>query len=120
MKRRTPLIVSIALLLIALVGFSSYVFTQPQADVTLKITFPAAQSNRLLNAFVKQYGYTAQVPDPANPGQTIPNPVSKRDFAEQVLESFVLQSVEAAEKNEAAEKARREAATDVKGIKLRP
>ncbi|HEY0098387.1 MAG TPA: hypothetical protein VGB76_05475 [Pyrinomonadaceae bacterium] len=113
-------LLSLLLISLLLVAFSVSSFTQTPTDVTLKITLPAAQSARLLNAFTKQYGWTAQIPDPANPGQAVPNPVSKRDFAEAVLESFVLQSVEAAEKNEAAEKARREAATDVKAIKLRP
>ncbi len=110
----------LSLLTLALILFSVSAFTQTQTDIVLKITLPATHSTRLLNGFVKKYGYTAQVPDPAKPGETIANPISRKDFAEQILETFILQSVEAGEKEEAAEKARREAGTDVRSIKLRP
>lgn len=110
----------LSLLLVALLLAAFSVSAQAPEDVVLKITIPKAHAARIINGFTKQYGWTAQVPDPANPQQMIANPVSRRDFAEALLETFVLQSVEAAEKTEAAEKARREAATDVRAIKLRP
>ena len=94
---------------------------EPQTqDVVLRLTLPAAHANRLLAAVAKQYGYAAQVPDPTNPGRTVPNPVSRRDFVEAALEQFILQSAEAAEKNEAAEESRRQAGNDIRSIRLRP
>jgi len=39
-----------------------------------------ASHDALIAAFASQYGYQATLPDPANPGQTIPNPQSTKQF----------------------------------------
>lgn len=39
-----------------------------------------ASHDAMIAAFASQYGYSATIPDPANPGQTLPNPQSTKQF----------------------------------------
>ncbi len=78
---------------------------------TLTITIPNAQLTRVANAVATQHGYQAEVPDPDNPGQTIPNPQTKADFAREVLMRFLRETVRAHEAAVAAESARQTAIT---------
>lgn len=66
----------------------------------------AAQAARIADAFADVYGYQAQVPDPQNPAQMIPNPVSKGAFVKQQIIAFVKQTVAGSEGNKAGDQAR--------------
>ena len=48
---------------------------------------PAKQS--VIDDFCAAYGYQATVPDPARPGQTIPNPQSQQDFFNDQLRRYI-------------------------------
>lgn len=61
--------------------------TYPQAIV---IPFKdKASKDAIIDAFVDQYNYQSTVPDPANPGATIPNPQSKAAFTNDRIKSFI-------------------------------
>lgn len=45
--------------------------------------------NIIVNAFTDAYGYTDTIPDPDNPGQTIPNPVTRAAFTARQLELYI-------------------------------
>ncbi len=49
----------------------------------------AAPRNRIINAFASAYGYSATIPDPANPGATLPNPVTTADFAVDKISEYI-------------------------------
>lgn len=48
-----------------------------------------ASKDAIIDAFCAMGGYTDTVPDPANPGQTIPNPQSKQAFYNKRIEAFI-------------------------------
>lgn len=84
------------------------------ADITFTITVSDANGKAaaILDAFVKQHGWTATIPDPANPGQTIPNPVTRAQHGKSIIQLFIKESAKAYRANQEAEKARAtEAAT---------
>ena len=49
----------------------------------------SASKNKIIDAFATAYGYQANIPDPANPGQTIPNPQSKQGFFNARLTAYI-------------------------------
>lgn len=55
----------------------------------INLTIPDAHINRVTDALCASGGYQAQIPDPANPGQTIPNPVGKPAFAKSVVSNWI-------------------------------
>ena len=78
------------------------------ADITISIPTPLV--SRVVDAFAGQYGYKTTIPNPQNPNAPeIPNPVSKSQFATNVVKSFVKEVVKAYEANTEAEKARKRA-----------
>lgn len=79
-------------------------------------TIPDAQLQRILNGVVYQNGYTDNIKD-AN-GNTIPNPVSKTQFFDQVTYRFWKESVKAYESSTAAETARLAALASADSIPL--
>lgn len=48
-----------------------------------------ASHDAVIAAFASQYGYQATIPDPANPGQTIANPQSTKQFAMAKLTQYI-------------------------------
>ena len=48
-----------------------------------------AAKQSVIDDFCAAYGYQATVPDPARPGQTIPNPVSQQDFFNDQLRKYI-------------------------------
>lgn len=61
-----------------------------------------AARDRIINAVCAVNGYQAQVPDPADPTKTIPNPVGKRAFAKDHVKSYLRATVQAYERSQAA------------------
>src|ERR1035437_11001703 len=57
-----------------------------------------------VQALCAQGGYQALIPDPANPGQTIPNPQTRPQFAKQVIRDFIRNAV-LEQRNRAAQQA---------------
>lgn len=53
----------------------------------------AATRDRIINAVAAVAGYQPTIPDPANPGQTIPNPSTKRAFVKDHLRAYLRQTV---------------------------
>jgi len=48
-----------------------------------------AAKNKVVDNFVYAYGYTDNVPDPDNPGQTIPNPTNKQAFFNRIIRDYI-------------------------------
>lgn len=48
-----------------------------------------AAKQSVIDDFCAAYGYQATIPDPARPGQTIPNPQSQQDFFNDQLRRFI-------------------------------
>jgi hypothetical protein len=47
----------------------------------LSYDIPSAVAVELVDALCWQFGYKETIPDPANPGSTIPNPETQNQFA---------------------------------------
>lgn len=43
-------------------------------------SWTAAKKQKVLDLYCQTRGYQETIPDPENPGQTIPNPISKKQF----------------------------------------
>jgi hypothetical protein len=56
------------------------------ASITINIS--DGNIGEVRDALCDYGGRTAQVPDPANPGSTIPNPIGKAQFATDMLKSI--------------------------------
>lgn len=56
---------------------------------SITFSFPDESAPLIAAAFCNTYGYQTQVPDPANPGQLIPNPQSPDEFARQKVADYV-------------------------------
>ena len=69
-----------------------------------------AAKNKVIQRFCEAYGYQATVPDPNNPGQTIPNPVSDQVFFNRQLTTYIKDVVRAQGIAAAADAARKTAA----------
>lgn len=74
---------------------------------TISFDVPNAQATRVLNAFAQTHGYQAQIPDEA--GTLVTNPENKTEFLKRKIRQFVMESVQAAEAQTAAENARKAA-----------
>jgi hypothetical protein len=86
------------------------------ADVTISI--PNPQIPRIRAAFAAAYNYQPTIPDPNNPGQTIPNPVSIDQFVKQQVIRYVKTIVREHEAHIADATARATVETDVEGINI--
>jgi len=85
--------------------FLSIFLTSPLMADSITINFPDGERARILRAFVQAYGYKDTIPDPNNPGQTIPNPETKGQFTKRKIAAFVKDVVASIEVKEAAESA---------------
>lgn len=86
--------------------------TYPRATVI--VYSGNAGKDAIIDALALMGGYQDTVPDPNNPGQTIPNPQSKQAFFNKRLEQFIRDNYKAAKIStaEKAAKATAEAAAD--------
>lgn len=76
------------------------------AQLTIDLTIPDNKITEVRDAFVAYHGWTATIPDPGNPEQTIQNPVTKNQCVKQVVGKFVKDSVRAHQSEQAANTAR--------------
>lgn len=79
------------------------------------ITFTTDQAllDLIVEAACALYGYQARVPDPSDPGGTIPNPQTPGQFAQQTIVRFCNDMVAAHKSQLAAEAARKQAVADL-------
>lgn len=70
----------IIFILLVLIPFSA-------SATTFTITIPDDKVSAVVNAFATQYRYQVNIDD--GEGGTIPNPVSKAQFAKNIIRSFV-------------------------------
>lgn len=86
----------------------------------MKVVFelPDELVPRIVAATCAAYGYQAEVPDPDNPGRTIPNPVDPGAFTRQQAVNFYLQIVQGQEAAQASETARQAKIDEIKAIDL--
>ncbi len=75
----------------------------------ISITIPDPVVARVRTAFTNTYGYQATIPDPSNPGQTIPNPETASAFMRRMLMNFVKDTVKGYEASQAVRTARQTA-----------
>lgn len=62
---------------------------------TLTLTFDTGNVplSRISDALTKASGWTATVPDPANPGQTMPNPITQAQAPKEFIKQFIIRNV---------------------------
>jgi hypothetical protein len=76
---------------------------------TLSITIPDAIAARVLDAVAYGNGYSDMIPDPMGSGNPIPNPITKTQFAKNVLKDWIKANVVSYESVQAADTARQAA-----------
>ena len=74
---------------------------------TLSFSFDtgSVSLSRIVDAVATVHGYNAEIGDPENPSESIPNPQTKAEFAEEVLKNIIIQIVRDAETRTAREAA---------------
>lgn len=82
------------------------------------MTVPSRKAaDRIFQAFAERFGYQDRLPDPANPGQTIPNPETKKQFTGRTAKGMVFELVRNQEisrgEREAAESASTKAKSEI-------
>ncbi len=77
---------------------------------TISISVPDAIAARVTADMCYYNGYQSQVPDPNNPGQTMPNPITPGQFVKNCIKQYVLNCCVAYEAQKAADDARSAAA----------
>lgn len=83
--------------------------------LVLELTGPAEILDAGIDSIARQYGWHDEVPDPANPGQTIPNPTAKEDTVREAIRKFLRESAGAWNVQAAREMAARQAAEQTVG-----
>lgn len=86
------------------------------AQITFNI--PDGSQVRALNATVYLNGYRDTVPNPQNPGQTIPNPVSKLQFFKSVIINQIKENIRAYESVATITTATNQLVSEVEGISI--
>ena len=81
------------------------------ATLTLTFDTGAATVASIVDDLAAANGYQATIPDPANPGQTLPNPQTKAAFAKEMVRQYIVRTIRDYRK-EAAAKLAREAAAE--------
>ncbi len=82
------------------------------AILTFSFDTGAVPVSRIVDAMALEYGYQATVPDPANPGQTLPNPQTKVQFAKAQIGRIIKETVSHQERR-AAQQTAASGVTDV-------
>jgi len=68
---------------------------------TFTLTLSAADQTRVSNAYATKYSYQANIPDPVNPGATIPNPETKAAFVQRMIAYEIKSTVKEVEQRAA-------------------
>ncbi len=63
------------------------------AFINQNISLSAAKKQAMLSDFCEQYGYQEEIDD--GEGELVPNPISKVEFANERIESFIRETVNA-------------------------
>ena len=79
----------------------------------LSVTIPDAVVSRVVDAVAYGNGYNDFIIDPANPVNQIPNPMTKAQFAKNILKDWIKANVITYEAAKAADIARQNAIDDV-------
>lgn len=88
-------------------------------DVTITITTPTGVSiSQAVDTLSTYWGYQATIPDPVNPGQTIPNPQTKGQFVKQRIARFVKDSYLAAKAGTEGEDAKKAVITAADAVQV--
>ena len=85
--------------------FILMVFMSTSYAYSICSQFPDGERPRINKAFADAFGYQETLPDPQNPGKTIPNPETRGQFCKRMIASFVKDVVAGSEVKEAAEAA---------------
>lgn len=85
---------------------------------TITLSWNAQHDQRIVDGIAYQHGYEDEIEDPENPGQMIPNPEGKGQFALRMAKRWVKECIKAWEASEAAEAARIAALEDAEGIEI--
>lgn len=87
------------------------------ATIVVQVTTPQGVTPQdVIDDLSAYWGYQETVPDPDNPGATIPNPEKDSDFVQRKTSEFVAASYEAALANQAAEAGRQQGITEAKKV----
>jgi hypothetical protein len=86
--------------------------TQTVAQITITLNLPDnlpadITPAEILKKLVRRWGWTAQVPDPDNPGQTVQNPVTAKKYFDRYIWNFMRQELQAELVDKVADAARR-------------
>lgn len=75
---------------------------------TLEFSFTTTTANitRAIQGVAYQNKYQDEIDDPDNPGEMIPNPETKAQFAKRMIKEYIINNVRAWEANQAADAAR--------------
>lgn len=76
---------------------------------TITISIPDAAVTRVTDAFTKQFAYQDTIPDPNNPGATIPNPETKAQFVQRMIRNYIKEVVASYEARVAGDTAAQQA-----------
>lgn len=87
------------------------------ATLTFSFDTGSVPLSRIVDGIAKVYGYQTTIPDPNNPGQTIPNPETKAEFGRKQVRKFIVDAVKKAEVMQAIEAAQ-QAESNVSAIDL--
>jgi hypothetical protein len=79
------------------------------ASTSITFTTDSSLFDLFVQAACVSYGYRDTIPDPANPGQLIPNPQTPQQFAQQKVIDYCLEVVRAYQTELAAQQARKTA-----------
>ena len=86
-------------------------------SVTININTPADITvAQVVDTVSTYWGYQTNIPDPANPGQTISNPQTRGQFVKARIAQFVKDSYIAARASQGADSGRTTATTDANRV----
>lgn len=93
-----------------------------RANLTFRFSFPdQSTADAILDDFVVVNGWTPQIvnPDPESDQVLIPNPVTKKQFADQLIRSYLMSHVREKRVRDAVEQTREQKETEVDAIDVR-
>jgi nucleoid-associated protein YgaU len=85
---------------------------------SVTISWDAQYDQRVIEGIAYQHGYQDMIEDPENPGQMIPNPETKAQFAKRMAQRWVKECIKAWEATQAAEQARQDALEDAEQVEI--
>jgi hypothetical protein len=85
---------------------------------SVTISWDAQYDERVIDGIAYQHGYRDEIEDPENPGEFIPNPETKAQFARRCARRWVKECIKAWEATQAAEQARLAAIEDAEQVEI--